>query len=740
MGQPFFRQLAGEFQLKRLFPSFFAGLMTGILTIIIEISLAALIFSGDLSRFVSNGIGITLFSSVVIGVVVALTSSLRGAVAVGQDIPAAILAPVAAGIVASFSSSISPESTYVTVVAVIAVSSLVTGIGFLMMGIFRLGGLIRFIPYPVIGGFLAGTGWLLVKGSFGVMADASLTLAGLPHLFQAGIVVRWLPGLLFAILLYLVVRRYNHFLIIPGLLLAAILAFYVVMWVNSISIAYAVARGWLLGPFAQGTLWHPIVLSDLRLIQWPAILGNAGSIGTILLVSAVALLLNASGLEVTVRQDIDLDRELRSAGLANLLSGMSGGTPGFQALSLSALGYRLKASSRLVGIISASLCGLALFFGAPLLSLLPKPVIGGLLLFLGLSFLVEWVYDAWFKMSKRDCIIILLILVAMNAIGVLQGVGLGLLVAIGLFVYDYSHTSIIRHILSGASFHSNVDRPPFYNQFLRDHADLIYILELQGFIFFGTVNKLLDQVRKRVSDPVRPCPRFIVLDFGHVSGLDSSAVESFIKMQQLALANNFGLVLTHLSTAMEEKLKKTEMLARPDATLWRTFSDLNHGVAWCEEQIIQTGIAPAIEFPTFFQLLGEVLPDPGGSAKLKAYCECLQVQAGHILIRQSQPSRGLFFIETGGAEVELELKTGQKVRLRKMTGTIVGEMSHYTGHPATASVITDQPGVIYFLSNEKLEEMESKDPDLASALHKFIARLLSERLTDSNHVVEALLE
>jgi hypothetical protein len=101
MGQPFFRQLAGEFQLKRLFPSFFAGLMTGILTIIIEISLAALIFSGDLSRFVSNGIGITLFSSVVIGVVVALTSSLRGAVAVGQDIPAAILAPVAAGIVAS---------------------------------------------------------------------------------------------------------------------------------------------------------------------------------------------------------------------------------------------------------------------------------------------------------------------------------------------------------------------------------------------------------------------------------------------------------------------------------------------------------------------------------------------------------------------------------------------------------------------------------------------------------------
>jgi sulfate permease, SulP family len=740
MGHAYFRKLAGEFHPKRLIPSLVAGIISGILSVIIEISLAALIFSGDLARFVSNGIGITLFSSVVIGIVVALTSSLGGTVAVAQDIPAAILAPVAAGISASLTPLASPEATYITVVAVMAVTSLATGIGFLLMGIFHLGSLIRFIPYPVIGGFLAGTGWLLIRGSFGVMAGASLTLANLPQLFQAGMLVRWLPGLLFAILLYAIVRRFDHSLIIPGMVLAAVLGFHIVLWANSTSIAYAVARGWLLGPFPQGALWHPLVLSDLRLIHWPAILGNAGSIGTILLVSAVALLLNASGLELTVRQDVDLDRELRSAGLANLFSGLTGGTPGFQALSLSALGYRLKGGGRLVGILSACVCGLTLFFGAPLLSLLPKPVIGGLLLYLGLSFLIEWVFDAWFKMSKRDCAIILLILVAMNAVGVLPGVGLGLLVAIGLFVYDYSRTNVVRHTLSGASFRSNVDRPPFYNQYLRENADLVFILELQGFIFFGTVNKLLGQVRKRVNDAVRPCPRFIVLDFGHVSGLDSSAVESFVKMKQLAQINNIILVLSHLSAAMEERLKKMEMLTPADAVWWCTFPDMNHAVAWCEEQILQVGIVPAFGLPTLFQQLGAVLPAHDGTDKLKAYCECMRVQAGHILIQQDQPPSGLFFIEKGGAEVELELNTGQRVRLRKMTGTIVGEMSQYTGHPATASVITDQPGVIYFLSNDKLEEMEHKDPDLASGLHKFIARLLSERLTDSNHVVEALLE
>ena len=130
MGHTFLRQLADEFQPKHLFPSLVVGLISGILAVIIEISLAALIFSGNLARFILSGIGITLFGSFVIGIVVALTSSWRGTVGVTQDIPAAILAPLAAAIAASLATtSASPEATYATVVAVISVTSLVTGIG-----------------------------------------------------------------------------------------------------------------------------------------------------------------------------------------------------------------------------------------------------------------------------------------------------------------------------------------------------------------------------------------------------------------------------------------------------------------------------------------------------------------------------------------------------------------------------------------------------------------------------------
>ncbi len=78
---------------------------------------------------------------------------------------------------------------------------------------------------------------------------------------------------------------------------------------------------------------------------------------------------------------------------------------------------RIAPDRRLVGLISAGLCAACLIFGSTLLTLFPKPVLGGLLLFLGLAFLVEWVYDAWFKLPRIDYLIVLFILLAIATVG-----------------------------------------------------------------------------------------------------------------------------------------------------------------------------------------------------------------------------------------------------------------------------------------------------------------------------------
>ena len=152
-----------EFRPKKLVPSLTAGLIVGITDVSVEISLAALIFSGVLAPFVAHGIGFILFGAFVILLLGAITSSIPGTMTIPQDTPAAILALITAGVVGNMSTTATLDETFTTAVAAIIVTSLLAGLIFLLFGQFKLSGFARFIPYPVVGGFLAGTGWLLAK-------------------------------------------------------------------------------------------------------------------------------------------------------------------------------------------------------------------------------------------------------------------------------------------------------------------------------------------------------------------------------------------------------------------------------------------------------------------------------------------------------------------------------------------------------------------------------------------------
>ena len=358
----------------------------------------------------------------------------------------------------------------------------------------------RYIPYPVVGGFLAGTGWLLAKGGFGVMLGGPLTLANLPGLLAPAKLIEWAPGVIFAVVLLLVLRRYDHFLITPGALILTTALFYVYLWIARIPIAEASVRGWLLGPFPVGGFYQPLTPGMLAQVNWAAILGQADKIATILVLSVVALLLNTSALEVTVRQDIDLDRELLTAGLSNLAGAFGGSPVGYQTLGMSALAYRLGARSRLVNLISGLVCGAALFFGASLFSFFPKVVLGGMLLYLGLSFLAEWLFDARRSLPTVDYLLVWIILAIIATLGFLQGIGAGVVIAAILFVITYSRVHVIRNTLNGEVFHSNVDRPKQHRDLLAKHGAEIHILRLQGFIFFGTIQAILSAIRLRLGD------------------------------------------------------------------------------------------------------------------------------------------------------------------------------------------------------------------------------------------------
>lgn len=717
-----------------------SGLIVGIVVVIVAISFAVLIFSGELDRFAPNGIGLALYTAAVMAGLIALTSSFRGMVATPQDVPAAITALIAAAVVAALPTDTKTPEVLATVIAAIAVTTLVTGLFFLVLGYFKLGGLSRFIPYPVIGGFLAGTGWLLFKGSVGVLTGVPLSFGNLAALMQTEMVMRWLPGLVFGVVLLLVLRRTSHYLALPAMLVGGIMLFFLSLLATGTSIAEATARGWLLEPFPSGDIWRPLGPAALSEVHWGTILAEAPSMLAVMLAGMVALLLNATGLELVVQRDVDLDRELRAAGAANLVAGLGGGMVGFQTLALSALGHRIAPNSRVVGLVSAAMCAACLIFGSTLLTLFPKPILGGLLLFLGLAFLVEWVYDAWFRLPRIDYFVVMIILLAIAAAGFLESVGLGIAITVILFVFNYSRIDVVKQSLSGATYKSNVQRPTKHTRALRVHGHELFILQLQGFVFFGTANQLVERLKTRIGETGLPAVRFLLLDFRLVSGIDSSAVLGFVKMRQLAENEDVILVFSQTSPDIRRQLENNGIREEEDGNVhW--FPELDRAVEWCEDQILLArGIAPHESHLPLAERLARVLASDQTSELMK-YLEKVEVPAGHVLMRQDDPPDDLYLIESGKITVQIELVDGRTARLLTLgAGTAVGQEELYLGGSRAASVITEAPSIVYRLSAGALHRMETDEPQLAILLHHLMARVLAERLVATRRSLESLMQ
>ena len=378
---------------------------------------------------------------------------------------------------------------YEFIFVTIGLTSVLVGLFFYILGKFKLGKLVRFIPFPVVGGFLAGTGWLIAQFSFSMMTDVDLTINNLSIYFTSDMLIRWVPGAVFAVALLIIYRYISHYLLMPTVLTIGISLFYLLALFNGVSVSELESGGYLLGPFPEGALFTGLPLKYLSGFDWILFWVSLPAIGTMMILNAISVLFNFSGLELIIKQDVDLDRELKMTGFSNILAGLGGTPPGYLTLSETSMAYNIGARSRLSSIVVVLLCAFTLFFGAKVLSIFPKVILGGLILNLGLSFLEEWLYDTWAKLKRNDYFVIVLILFVIAAVGFLEGIVIGLLMSIVLFVLSYSKVDVVKHELNGTTFHSNVERSEYLKRIIADHGEQISILPLQGFIFFGTANR-----------------------------------------------------------------------------------------------------------------------------------------------------------------------------------------------------------------------------------------------------------
>jgi SulP family sulfate permease len=286
----------------------------------------------------------------------------------------------------------------------------------------------------------------------------------------------------------------------------------------------------------------------------------------------------------------------------------------------------------------------------------------------------------------------------------------------------------------GETFHSNVDRPAGERAALREAGELVQILRVNGFMFFGTANGLLERIRKRLE---RGPLRFLVIDLRRATGVDSSAAVAFVKTMHLGEANGFELVFAGASDAVREQLARGGVEGI-DGRVWFE-PDLDRALQRCEDGLLARASVPSYDGG------GGATSDGDGRARmpegLSPHLERVELEAGAVLLRQDEPPGDVFVLESGLLEAETETADGTRMRLRTMhPGVVVGEIALYTGATRTADVVTATRSVVLRLSRSSIERIEADDPALAAALHRWLAWTVADRLGDTMRSFDALLD
>ena len=395
----------------------------------------------------------------------------------------------------------------------------------------------------------------------------------------------------------------------------------------------------------------------------------------------------------------------------------------------------MAVDGRGAGLVAALVPLGVVVFGGTLVGLIPRMISSGVLIFLGLSFIVSWVIDVRRSLPVGEYLIVLAILATIVTKGLLVGLVIGLVLAVILFAIHYGRVELVHEVAFGTTYRSNVDRPPGERAALLALADRVQILRVSGFMFFGTASGVLDRVRERL--PAGPL-RFLVIDLRRVTGIDASAVLSLLKVAQLAEANGFELVFAGVPDRVQDQLRRGGVSAADGIV--RFEPDLDHGMQRCEDGLLEgdgvlEGAGPLEGALASMDGLADLPPN------LMTYVEREALPEGTVLIHHGDPPDDLFVLESGRLKVELLMPDGTTIRLSTVrAGVVVGEVALYTGVPRTADVVAETPSVVLRLSRASIERMEAEDPETAAAVHRWLATMLSERLTDSHRAFSALLD
>lgn len=635
-----------------------------------------------------------------------------------------------------------PEGGFLALIAAMVVCTAMAGALQLIFGLLRLGSVIKYLPIPVLSGYINAVAllifWpaLLLMLGFAKSATLSQVAAGL----SATTAIAALFGAVLLALMATAQRRLGarlHWSIVG--LFGGMGLFYLLRGVAGIDLG-----GRLPAPDSLLPPWH-----ELQALLIPANWRGMGDLPALVLPFALAIaVLNAIEALVASARDEELaerrndpNRVLIAFGVANVIGGLCGALPIAPSVSRVAIAWELGGRRRTVAFAGAFAVAVIVLVGGPALQWVPLPVVGALMAYLGWTMIDAWTrgqlrlflrrrqLEGRLRRQVRTNLTVMLLVVAVALSGhLIASMFVGALAAMFLFVRDYSRLVIGRDF-SGRHRRSLLMRQEHEADYLDRHGDAIRVVELNTPIVFGTADRVLDHL-----DSLGDDLRYLVLDCAQVSEIDDKGARTLVGLaRRLARAG----VEMHLAFVLPYGPRGASLRA---AGLDRVLPlDCWHDDTDRALEAVETRVLAAAQFPPATSMDLRVLDVAAGMSEseiavLVAHLSSECFPAGGRVFAQGDPGDRLYVLTMGEVEIQLNLDAhGRRRRVAAFApGVVFGEMAMFGHGHRSADAIATVESAVWVLTEAQLARLESFHPLVAGKFMRNVARQLASRLAVTN--------
>ncbi|MBL0125417.1 MAG: SLC26A/SulP transporter family protein [Betaproteobacteria bacterium] len=607
----------------------------------------------------------------------------------------------------------------------------------MLLGLVGIGGLIKYIPYPVVSGYLTGVGLIIIGSQipkFAGVTDGSAWWQTLisPAIWDWRAVVIGTATVTVAIGARRVTQR------VPGTILgivAGVLA-YCGLALYDPALRELAGNSLVIGPLSAsgegyfsslGSRWMEIGQMN------PAHVFRAlGSALTLAVLLSIDTLKTCVVLDQLTRSRHDSNRELIAQGVANVAANALGGISGAGTMGATLVGLNSGACSRATGVLEGLFALIAALILASFIAWIPVATLAGILVVIGVRMIDR--EPLRFLKSRAmvlDFGVVIAVVAVALTIGLIAASAVGVAMAIILFVREQISGIVVRHKMELKQTSSSWHRPEAELAILEQKGDQAVIFELQGNLFFGNTHQLYTDLEHEIGNR-----GYVIIDMKRVQSIDVTAAHLFNQIRDTIRERGAKLVLSGIRENHPTGRNLHEFLGKaglwhPQSKTVRIFPELDAAIAWVEDRLLgEIEYAPDAETPMRLQEMelfanykDETLQDLEASMKICRY------QAGETIYARGTIGDELYWVRRGTVRQVASLDAGKKKPVASFgRGDFFGGLAFLDNQPRPNDAIALTPTEVYVLSREQFNQIALGHKKLAFNLVHAMARTLAMRL------------